>query len=550
VIVLGLHFGHDASLSIVKDGKLIISISSERVTRIKKDTKITTECIEYAFNLAKIKYTDIDMISITSYNSQLSFPELSIVNSNNFVVHQIEPIFYNKILELTGFFFGKEVSVISIPHHLAHASSSFYTSNFDEAICFTLDSSSPDMQSANSLISIGSGNKLEYIETSGNMVSQVYTAFTAALGLGAPFAKAGSTMGLASYGEPDIRIVKDIDKYVDESYKDIDMFEYYINLWEDLGGEKKNINRYNLNNTETYSNIKKDYNTRFGIKMAATAQYIFESSIMDTINKIVKPYGLENLCLAGGSFLNCNINSIIRESDIFKNIHHCPASGDDGISAGSALYVSHNILNEKRHMYSAKEIAYSSKEYPDFFVDYKKIAKYIAEGKIVAWFMNGSEFGPRALGNRSLLADPRNKNNKEIINSIIKDREWFRPFAASVLEEESYKWFYPNKPSPYMLYTYEVLNPDLVPAITHVDNSSRIQTVNKQLNIHYYNLINEFFLLTNVPMLLNTSLNGGGEPLVEKEEDAISLFIKNDGIDILIINGKIYKREDLTQPLS
>jgi carbamoyltransferase len=228
---------------------------------------------------------------------------------------------------------------------------------------------------------------------------------------------------------------------------------------------------------------------------------------MDTINKIVKPYGLENLCLAGGSFLNCNINSIIRDSGIFKNIHHCPASGDDGISAGSALYVSHNMLNEKRHMHSAKEIAYSSKEYPDFFVDYKRIATYIAEGKIVAWFMDGSEFGPRALGNRRLLEDPRNKNNKEIINSIIKNREWFRPFAASVLEEESYKWFYPNKPSPYMLYTYEVLNPDLVPAITHVDNSSRIQTVNKQLNIHYYNLINEFFLLTSVPMLLNTSLN-------------------------------------------
>lgn len=550
MIVLGIHFGHDASLSIVKDGKLIISISSERITRIKKDIKVTTECIEYVFNKASIKHEDVDVIAISSYNSQLSFPELSVVNENNFLVHEIPPIFYNDLVELTGFFFGKEIKVISIPHHLAHASSSFYTSNFSEAICFTLDSSSPNTQSANSLISIGNGNKLEYVGTSGNMVSQVYTAFTASLGLGAPFAKAGSTMGLASYGKPNSQVVKNIDKYIAESYQNIDMFQYYLELWKSLGGTEKNINMYNVNDKQTYINLKKDYNSRFGISMASTAQYIFESSIMDTIKNIIKPYGIDNLCLAGGSFLNCNINSMIRDSGMFKNIHHCPASGDDGISAGSALYVAHNILNEKRHNYSVKDISYSSIEYPDFNANFNKIAQHIADGKIVAWFMNGSEFGPRALGHRSLLADPRNKNNKEIINSIVKNREWFRPFAASVLEEESHNWFYPNKPSPYMLYTYTVLNPEIVPAITHVDNSSRIQTVTEDSNYHYYNLIKEFFMLTGVPMILNTSLNGADEPLVEKESDAISLFIKNDGIDILVINGKIYNREDLTETLA
>ena len=279
------------------------------------------------------------------------------------------------------------------------------------------------------------------------------------------------------------------------------------------------------------------------MEIAATVQYLFEKSILDTVKNKISTYGSKNLCLSGGSFLNCNVNSLIRDMDLFDNIHHCPASGDDGIASGFALYVAHHIFDEPRTTYSNSEIAYSGKEYSlTKEVDYKKIAKLISDGNIVAWFTGGSEFGPRALGNRSLLADPRKAHNKEILNFTVKKREWFRPFAPSVLEEESHKWFYPNKPSPYMLYTYKVLQPEKIPAVTHVDNSSRIQTVSEDLNKHYYELIKAFFEITGVPMLLNTSLNGGGESLVESEEDALNLFNNNKNIDVLVLNGNIYSK--------
>ena len=156
--------------------------------------------------------------------------------------------------------------------------------------------------------------------------------------------------------------------------------------------------------------------------------------------------------------------------------------------------------------------------------------------------MGASEFGPRALGHRSLLADPRDFNKREILNFIVKEREWYRPFAPSVLEEEAPNWFSPGDPSPFMLYTQQVLQPEKVPAITHVDGTARIQTVNKEMDADYYKLINEFYKLTGVPMVLNTSLNGKGQPIVETEEDAVALFTKNDGIDILVLNGKIYEK--------
>jgi carbamoyltransferase len=540
--ILGLHYGHDASVSIIKDGKVLISIASEKVTRIKKDQRITDDVINYVFNDSRFSVDEIDCIVVSNYLSKISFSNFKIYK--NFIeIKDIDTIFTNTVLKFDGVFFNKNVEVFAIPHHIGHAASSYYLSNFNNAICLTIDSSSSSNKEANSLISIGNGNKLEYIGTSENMVSQIYTSFTAQLGLGVPTLKAGSMMGLSSYGTIDQNVVDNIDTYIESSNNDGDMFNFYTELFKKISGIQDTISSENINNFDLYKNKTKIYNEKKGMNIAATGQYIFEKSILDTINKKIKPYNIKNLCLAGGSFLNCNVNSLIKEDGWFDNIFHCPAAGDDGIALGSALYVAHHIFDEPRQNYSNKQIAYLGQRYAKSKqLDHKSIALDIANGKIVAWFMGASEFGPRALGNRSLLADPRNFHNREIINFAIKNREWFRPFAPSVLEEEAKQWFSPGSPSPFMLYTQKVLMPEKIPAVTHIDGSARIQTVNFEMNEDYYLLIKEFYKITNVPMILNTSLNGGGEPLVETEEDAMNLFLQNDHINILVINGNIYKK--------
>jgi carbamoyltransferase len=219
-----------------------------------------------------------------------------------------------------------------------------------------------------------------------------------------------------------------------------------------------------------------------------------------------------------------------------------PACGDDGMAVGSALFVAHNILNERRNKYKDSEVCYLGTTHKDpQDLDYKYIAKKISEGKIVALINGKSEYGPRALGNRSILADPRNFHNREILNFVIKKREWFRPFAPSVLEEKCSEWFDFDKPSPFMLFTAKVKNPKEVPAISHVDNTARMQTVNEETNADFYRIIKEFYEITNIPMILNTSLNGFGEPILETEKDG-QKFFENVPVDIAVFNGKIKER--------
>ena len=220
-----------------------------------------------------------------------------------------------------------------------------------------------------------------------------------------------------------------------------------------------------------------------------------------------------------------------------------PAAGDDGLAVGSALYVEHNIYGNPRKSHSVAEISYlGEKPNNNIPVDYETISRMIADGKIIAWYYGGSEFGPRALGHRSIIADPRNFHNREVINFMVKNREWFRPLAPSVLEEEAANWFYPGDPSPYMLFTQKVLKPELVPAVVHIDGTARIQTVNENDHGPYYRLIKEFYKLTGIPMVLNTSLNGNGKPVVETETDAMQMFHNSPEIDVLVVNGNIYTK--------
>jgi len=321
------------------------------------------------------------------------------------------------------------------------------------------------------------------------MEGVLYGEVTEKLGLGPALHKAGTTMGLASYGTP---------------------FEFD---WQSYTDEIKH---------------KMD--------VAATVQQVLEQVSLQVIEDMDDK--TKNLCLSGGSFLNCNANAKIVKESKFKNYHIYPACGDDGTSVGSALYVSHHIFGEPRHDYEQKDLCYTGKDYQIQEPDYKQLAQELANGKIIGWFQGRSEFGPRALGNRSILADPRNPHTRDIINHVVKKREWFRPFAPVVLEEHYKDWFDFPIPSPYMLYTAPVKQSDKIPAVTHVDGSARFQTINEKTNPNYYRLVKAFYELTGVPVLLNTSMNGNGEPIVETPEEA-NEFFNNSHLDMMVINGEV-----------
>ena len=464
--ILGLHFGHDGSVCLVKDGRLECSIATERISRIKKDRAFTDDVIDYVLNESNLTLDDIDCVALGDFNQQ---------------------IFGNKYITDTFEIKGKKIKSYIIDHHLAHCASVYYTSSFKDSYCFSMDCSMGKVQ-ANSLVAYGKDNKLIAEYCPQKMVGVLYGEVTEKLGLGSALHKAGTTMGLASYGKP---------------------FEFD---WKSYSDEIKH---------------KMD--------VAATVQQVLEQVSLEVVNDLEDK--TENLCLSGGSFLNCNSNSNIVKESKFKNFHIYPACGDDGTSVGAALYVAHHILNEPRHDYKQKDLCYTGKEYDIDTPDYDQIAQELSNGKIIGWFQGKSEYGPRALGNRSILADPRNPHTRDIINHVVKKREWFRPFAPVVLEEYYQDWFDFPIPSPYMLYTAQVKQPEKIPAVTHVDGSARFQTINEETNPHYYNLVKAFYKLTGVPVLLNTSLNGNGEPMLETPEEAINFF-KNSHLDMMFINGK------------
>ncbi len=533
--VMGIHTGHDASVSIVSNGKLISNISIERLAKKKKYGVLSKQSVEYALKKANLTMDDIDCIALSDYHKEDASHIFKIFNEKGTpLTGTSQTLFGNTYSKITGTMLGKDLDVYIIPHHTSHAASAYYTSDFDEAMCFSLDASQGNVR-ANSAILYGIGNKLYTKDCPGLMIGVGYSSFTEGLGLGPGLVKAGSLMGLASYGKPSKDVIKNIEKYVKESFFTLETTtsrfkEYYKNLFEKW---------------DTDSLTKRNKSFKNMTTIAANIQYIFEKSIMAVIsninNKNKEGKEVINLCLSGGSFLNCNVNSLIKNESKFKNIHHFPACTDDGIAVGAALFVAHTILDEPRSKYSIKDISYCGIDYDYVEPDYETVAKLIADGKIVGWFMGASECGPRALGNRSILADPRNFHNRELINFTIKRREWFRPLAPSVLEEECSKWFDFDDISPYMLYTAKVLKPELVPAITHIDGTARMQTVNEETNPTYYKLIKKFYDITGVPMILNTSLNGMDEPILETEEDAMEFF-KKSSIDAMVISGKLYTK--------
>lgn len=534
-VVLGLSLAHDGSVAIVKDGRLLAAISRERVSRRKKDTGVTADEINYVLDAAGLPLSAVDVLAFTSFFYQENNYIRLFHKTGEEVKHSLYDhppgVYASEYVAVIG---DRRFQAIFVQHHLTHCASTFYTSNFDKAAAFSVDSSL-NRPEACSLFAYGSGLDLFPLYCPGVMIGNAYYHFTNWLGIGNGLYKAGSTMGLASYGTPSQR-ARDRWRDYGRSFFDRpshpDDTRFIELMWSELAGVAPHVR---FPSTESDSKPAMD--------VAASLQLVFEETLVasaQTLFDRTEAFNEGNLCLSGGSFLNCNTNTAITRRTPFRNVYLFPGCGDDGTAVGAALYVAHHLLREPRVHYRAEEIAYLGRSYPDpdwgTPLDLDTVAQAVAAGKVVAWFQGRSEFGPRALGNRSILADPRNPGMRDHINFSVKHREWYRPFAPMVREEDMAGWFDFDRPSPYMLFTAPVRDPERIPAISHVDGSARIQTVTADSNPLIYDLLGRFGAITGVPILLNTSLNGNGEPLIESPEDALRFW--NTGVVDMMVVGR------------
>lgn len=543
-VVLGLHYGHGGSVCVVKNGKLIGAIASERLVGQKFSHGVYDSDIDYLLGNLGMNLEDVDYVGLSDWNKQYAWNDIKVrwtnqsdsqryrtcnCNDRDEIQCLWNEIYDNTCLELDIRIRDRQFPGFYIGHQLAHAASAFFTSPFEEAYCFTMDASGAKHKN-NSLVSHGKGNKLTSLYCPGLMIGVAYGFFTEFLGLGSQIFKAGSTMALAGYGEVLKRVQDNLAAYVNGCFfpDHKDYHQWYLNLWPDLSGSTGYFNR-------------EQSTSKIAMNVAATIQLIFQEAILSCV-KSIDSGSVKNLCLSGGSMLNCTANSLLLKESQFDNIHLFPACGDEGGSIGAALYVAHHVLEEPRAKYKDHEICYLGPERPvGIEPDYAYLAKKLTEGKIIAWCNGRSECGPRALGHRSLLADPRAIRSRERLNFEIKHREWFRPLAPIVMEEWAQEWFdFPTK-SPFMLFTMPIKHPDAIPAVNHIDGTSRIQTVTEESNPGCYRLLDEFRLRTGVPMLVNTSLNQNGQPIIETTDLAMAFFDLGL-VDILALDGQVFER--------
>ncbi len=530
-IILGFNGSHDGSAALLRGSHLLGTVSSERVSRQKKKSNGNSE--ETVIPLLESNGLSVDNIDYVSFCDNYNDPEnafIKIIDSDgvirpksNIYSRQYEKVETHK--ECHALLEDRKIPAYFVNHHLGHIAYSYFTSGFMESLCLSLDGSPHNY----SLLARAKGNKFEILESNKLSVSLLYDWFTYYV-LGNPLYKAGSMMGLAAYGKR-----RDFIEWQGQEGN------HYSKLFKEI------MNRPAFKVNEEAPEVGQEE-----ADLAGRLQLTFEEEILKYLQEALEKYnigGYEKICLSGGSFLNCKFNGRLRDEKLFDSIHLAPACGDDGLSVGSALYVAHAVLGINPKLWSSSELAYSGPSYSNPLAkgrsfDPSFLAREISKGKIVALFQGRSEFGPRALGNRSILADPRDPKMRDYLNQRVKKREWFRPYGASVCFEDQWNWFDLYEESPFMLEAVRCKKPEKVPAIVHEDGTSRIQSVRKELNPLFYQVIKEFGNLTSTPLLLNTSLNDSSEPMVEKPEDAI-YFFKNSLIDILVIEGQIYEKDDL-----
>ena len=594
-LILGISsFYHDSAAAIILDGKIIAAAQEERFTRIKHDSSFPDNAIKFCLQESKKTLDEVNHIIfyekpflkferlIETYVQFAPFGFLSFIKAMPIWLKEKifqKKIIFNELKKIDSRF--SQISKIKFcEHHSSHAASAFYPSPFQDSAILTLDGVGEWTTTA---ISHGTGNQIKIIKEIyfPHSIGLLYSAFTYYLGFRVNSGEY-KVMGLAPYGDPkycDLILEKILNLNEDGSFLlNMDYFGYATSL---IMTNNNFSNLFNLS-------VRKENDPLLQIHMdiAASIQKVIEIIILKIVKFTSKTINSKNLCLAGGVALNCVSNSKILNSGLFDNVWVQPAAGDAGGALGSALAYYYQELNYSRNLDFDNKFDWMSGAYlgPEFSTTqakkqldsigatyseltekeiYTETAKQIYNQKAVGWFQGKMEFGPRALGNRSILADPRSSNMQKNLNLKIKYRESFRPFAPAVLKEELSSWFNLSIESPYMLFVAEVnenkkiLSKDqnsfhgleklknirsLIPAVTHVDFSARVQTVDKNVNEVFYKLISEFFKLSGCPMLINTSFNVRGEPIVCTPLDAYRCFMGTE-LDILVCNNLILYKE-------
>lgn len=601
--ILGIScFYHDSAASIIVDNEIVAAVQEERFTREKHTPNFPSNSIRFCLEETGLKIEELDAVvfydkPIVKFERLLSTfykvaPKGLIPFIKSIPIWLKEKLFLRKLIydslrEIEPSLKKKELNLLFTEHHISHAASSFYPSNFRESAILTIDGVG---EWCTASICKGEDKKIEILKELHfpHSVGLLYSAFTYYLGFRVNSGEY-KLMGLAPYGIEESEETKLFLEKIKSEVVDIKddgsiflnqkYFKYTYGLRMIKEDKFKSLFGFNTRKEE-------EEITQTHCNMALAIQKATEEIVIKMVKETKRVTKSKNLCLSGGVALNCVANGKIEELDIFKKIYIQPASGDAGGSLGSALAINHMYFDFKRcysdeydsmkgsylgPYFSDKEILITNKKYKAVFEHInsfeklsKKVAKLISEGNVVGWFQGRSEFGPRALGNRSILADPRNPEMQKKLNLKIKYREGFRPFAPSVLEEDYSKFFEGKTNSPYMLLVKRILediklktpdgywklnywdklytNRSKLQSITHVDFSARIQTVSKKTNLRYWKLINEFKKITGVGVLVNTSFNVRGEPIVNSPEDAFKCFM-NTEMDYLVIGNFLYEKK-------
>ena len=578
--IIGINAFHaDSSACLIIDGKLISAVEEERFNRIKHWAGFPLESIKYCLRESNLNLSDIDHISINidpkaNYFKKILFlikhrPSLKLI-FNRFKKKKK----YNSIREIlnkefNGSNFNGQIN--NIEHHYAHLSSAFHVSPFEESCILSVDGFGDFASTAwgygkNNKIKID--NKIHFPHSLGIF----YQALTQFLGF-KNYGDEYKIMGLAPYGKPTYvnQLRKILVTKPNGNFElNLDYFKFHKEnfnyRWENGKVEIEDLYTDKIKTLLGPERIQGEDLTNFHKDLAHSTQKIYEEAFLNILNNLYDKYQNDNLCIAGGCGMNSVANGKIKDNTKFKNIYVQAAAGDAGGAIGAAFATHYKISNKKR-VFKMKHAYWGTSFNDNQILDCLKknekiienqkcsfklisknnelnkiVANDISEGKVVGWFQGKMEWGPRALGNRSILGDPRRSDMKDILNLKIKRRESFRPFAPSILREHVSDWFENDDDVPFMMKVYQIKEDkrNNIPAVTHVDGSGRLQTVYQETNKKYYDLINEFYKLTNVPLVLNTSFNEN-EPIVSSPEEALSCFLRTK-MDTLVMENYIIKR--------
>ena len=585
-------FYHDSAACLLRNGEIVAAAQEERFTRKKHDPSYPYNAIEFVLNYANLKLSEVDQV-VFFEKPFLKFERLletyvAFAPKGFLSFSKSMPLWIKEKLFQKNLLFNKlkkhdkdyisDKNIFFSDHHLSHAASAFFPSPFDEAIVLTADGVG---EWATTTVAVGKGNRLDIKKEIHfpHSLGLLYSAFTYYTGF-----KVNSgeykLMGLAPYGSPiyEDKIKKLIDIKNDGTFRlNQDYFNYATGLtmtnnkFHNLFGQKPR-------------NPSNEKLTQFHMDIAASIQKVTEDIMIKLSRSIRKEYNIKNLCLAGGVALNCVANGKILKEKIFDNIWIQPAAGDAGGSLGAALALWHidqgnkrkaNVNDNMKGSYLGPEFTqdqiekelkliganFKTVEYKDLI---DQASEYLSNENAIGWFQGRMEFGPRALGGRSILGDPRSDKMQKNLNIKVKYRESFRPFAPSVLREDLTQWFDMNVDSPYMLFVANIasqkkiemkdkekklfgieklnIKRSEIPAVTHVDYSARIQTVSQITNKYYYDLISKFKEKTNCPVIINTSFNVRGEPIVNTPTDAFNCFMGTE-LDYLVIGNCILDKK-------